>query len=115
VGDIQDEFDADLQEYKKISDDEFIVEGALGLYEVNDLIGMELESADVSTIGGYVTHLLGHLPRPGEEVRIDGYVVVVTKADGRRVDQLHFKKLPEEATPAKEEGEGAESAAREKV
>ena len=97
VGDIQDEFDADAQEYKKISDDEFIIEGALGLYEVNDLIGLELESADVSTIGGYVTHLLGHLPRPGEQVRIDGYLVVVTKADGRRVDQLHFKKLPVES------------------
>jgi len=97
VGDIQDEFDADAQEYKKISDDEFIIEGALGLYEVNDLVGLELESAEVSTIGGYVTHLLGHLPRPGEQVRIDGYLVVVTKADGRRVDQLHFKKLPVES------------------
>ena len=97
VGDIQDEFDADAQEYKKISDDEFIIEGALGLYEVNDLVGLELESAEVSTIGGYVTHLLGHLPRPGEQVPIDGYLVVVTKADGRRVDQLHFKKLPVES------------------
>lgn len=104
VGDIQDEFDVDDQEYKKISDEEFIVEGALGLYEVNDLIGLELESADVSTIGGYVTHLLGHLPRPGEQVRIDGYLVVVTKADGRRVDQLHFKKLPAESAPNAPEG-----------
>ena len=100
VGDIHDEFDAEDQEYKKISDDEFIVEGALGLYEVNDLIGLELESSDVSTIGGYVTHLLGHLPRPGEQVRIDGYLVVVTKADGRRVDQLHFKKLAAESASA---------------
>jgi CBS domain containing-hemolysin-like protein len=110
VGDIQDEFDADMQEYKKISDDEFIVEGALGLYEVNDLVGLELESADVSTIGGYVTHLLGHLPRVGEQVRIDGYVVIVTKADGRRVDELHFKKIEEEPKPEKKEGE--ESAAK---
>jgi CBS domain containing-hemolysin-like protein len=108
VGDIQDEFDADLAEYKKISDDEFIIEGALGLYEVNDLIGLELESSDVSTIGGYVTHLLGHLPRPGEEVRIDGYLVIVTKAEGRRVSQLHFKKMPEE-----KKTEGAESAVKE--
>jgi CBS domain containing-hemolysin-like protein len=112
VGDIQDEFDADLAEYKKISDDEFIIEGALGLYEVNDLMGLELESSDVSTIGGYVTHLLGHLPRPGEQVQIDGYMVIVTKADGRRVNQLHFKKLAEEK---KTEGAGAESAAREKA
>jgi CBS domain containing-hemolysin-like protein len=115
VGDIQDEFDADLQEYKKISDSEFIIEGALGLYEVNDLIGMELESADVSTIGGYVTHLLGHLPRVGEQVRIDGYVVIVTKADGRRVDQLHFKKVIEEPAPAKPAGDGPQPGAGEKA
>jgi CBS domain containing-hemolysin-like protein len=115
VGDIQDEFDADLQEYKKISDDEFIIEGALGLYEVNDLIGLELESADVSTIGGYVTHLLGHLPRPGEQVRIDGYLVIVTKADGRRVDQLHFKKLPEETPSQNPEAENSEASARERA
>jgi Mg2+/Co2+ transporter CorC len=69
----------------------------------------------VSTIGGYVTHLLGHLPRPGEHVRIDGYEVIVTKANGRRVDQLHFKKLPEEPAPAKPDAaEAAEAPAREK-
>ncbi|MGA3169889.1 MAG: hemolysin family protein [Chthoniobacteraceae bacterium] len=102
VGDIQDEFDADQQEYKRIGEDEFILEGALGLYEVNDLIGLDLESSDVSTIGGYVTHLLGHLPRPGEQVPIDGYMVVVTKADGRRIDQLHFKKIPAKSTASPE-------------
>jgi Mg2+/Co2+ transporter CorC len=52
-----------------------------------------LESADVSTIGGYVTHLLGHLPKQGEQVKIDNYLVTVSQSDGRRVNQLHFKKL----------------------
>jgi CBS domain containing-hemolysin-like protein len=103
VGDIQDEFDADTHEYKKISDEEFIIEGALGLYEVNELVGLELESAEVSTIGGYVTHMLGHLPKPGEEVTIDAYKVIVTKADGRRVNQLHFKKAPEPKPTVKDE------------
>lgn len=40
VGDIQDEFDADDLEYKRVADGEFIVKGALGLYEVNDLIDL---------------------------------------------------------------------------
>jgi len=108
VGDIQDEFDVERPEYRKISDEEFVVEGALGLYEVNDLIGLELQSSEVSTIGGYVTHLLGHLPKPGEKVRIEGYEVIVTKADGRRVDQLHFKKLPEEVGAEAEPSNEAE-------
>ena len=93
VGDIQDEFDFEKEEFHKISANEFSVDGALGLYELNELAKLELESADVSTVGGYVTHLLGHLPRQGEQVNIDNYLVTVSQSDGRRVNQLHFKKL----------------------
>lgn len=95
VGVIQDEFDVDQHEYKQINDREFLVEGTLGLYELHDLAGLELESADVSTIGGYVTHLLGHLPKQGEQVQIEDYAVTITQTDGRRVVQVHFKKLEE--------------------
>lgn len=102
VGDIQDEFDSDKEEFRKINENEFSVAGSLGLYELNDATGLELESADVSTIGGYVTHLFGHLPKQGEQVRIDNYLVTVSQTDGRRVGQLHFRKLTESSseTPA---------------
>jgi len=93
VGDIQDEFDAENPEFRRVNADEFTVEGSLGLYELHDLAGLELESPDVSTIGGYVTHLLGHLPKQGEHVRIEDYEVTITQTDGRRVGQVHFKRL----------------------
>jgi CBS domain containing-hemolysin-like protein len=100
VGDIQDEFDADKEEFRRINENEFTVDGTLGLYELNDLAGLELESADVSTIGGYVTHLLGHLPKQGEEIRIGDFQVTVTQADSRRVRQLHFRKLSDSSVAA---------------
>ena len=100
VGDIQDEFDTDKEEFKKINANEFTVDGTLGLYELNDLAKLELESPDVSTIGGYVTHLLGHLPKQGEEVKIDNYCVTVTQSDTRRIRQLHFRKLSESKSEA---------------
>jgi Mg2+/Co2+ transporter CorC len=62
---------------------------------LRDTAGLELDSADVSTIGGYVTHLLGHLPKQGEQVKIDNYLITITQTDGRRVGQLHFKKMSE--------------------
>jgi len=97
VGDIQDEFDSEKEEFRQISANEFSVDGALGLYELNDLAKVDLENPDVSTIGGYVTHMLGHLPKTGEQVKIDGYLVTVSEADNRRVKQLHFKKLSDAA------------------
>src|SRR5438045_8439009 len=63
VGDIQDEFDSEKSEFRKINENEFSVDGALGLYELRDRVGLDWESADVSMIGGYVNALLGHLPK----------------------------------------------------
>jgi len=103
VGDIQDEFDTEKEEFREINENEFSVDGALALYELRDLAGIDLESADVSTIGGYVTHLLGHLPKAGEQVQIDNYLVTISQSDGRRVQQLHFRKL-DEAAARKSEG-----------
>ncbi len=65
VGDIQDEFDTEKAEFREINENEFTVEGAVGLYELQDMADLTLESADVSTIGGYVTHLAG----PSAETR----------------------------------------------
>jgi CBS domain containing-hemolysin-like protein len=103
VGDIQDEFDTEKAEFREINENEFTVEGAVGLYELQDMADLTLESADVSTLGGYVTHLLGHLPQQGEQVRIEDYLVTITKTDGRRVEELHFRKVAE-AAPAEQAG-----------
>ena len=106
VGDIQDEFDQANSEFRRVNEDEFIVEGMLNLYELTDQAGLEIESEDVTTIGGYVTHLLGHLPKVGEKVIIEDYEVTTTKADLRRVLQLHFKRIQKEDDD--DAGEGAD-------
>lgn len=96
VGEIQDEFDIEETEFRRISDDEFVAKGSLGIYELHDLADLRLESTEVSTIGGYVTHLLGHLPKQGEHVRVEDYIATITETDGRRVLQVHFKREPGE-------------------
>jgi CBS domain containing-hemolysin-like protein len=82
-----------------IKENEFSLEGAVGLYELQDMADLTLESSDVSTIGGYVTQLLGHLPKTGEQVQIENYLVTITKSDGRRVEQLHFRKVADAPNP----------------
>jgi CBS domain containing-hemolysin-like protein len=94
VGEIQDEFDRDAPELRKLNENEFDVEGSLGLYELKDLVGLELESEDVSTVGGYVTAQIGHLPQVGEQTRIEEYLVTIKETDGRRVGKVHFKRQP---------------------
>ena len=95
VGDIHDEFDAseeEPREFNRISEDEFEVLGTMPLYELSEEAGLELEDPEVSTVGGYVTHLIGHLPEVGEDVEVEGYLATVTEANGRSVGKLRFKR-----------------------
>lgn len=92
VGEIQDEFDTDEEEYRKVGENEFVLEGGVALHDLDDLLGVKVESSEVSTIGGYLTHELGHLPKKGEKVRVDGYEFTVSQTDGRRVVSVHAKR-----------------------
>ena len=80
-------------EFERLDEDEFLVDGGLPLHELRDLAGLEWKDEDVTTVGGYVVRRLGHLPRVGEQVRIDGYIITVEQADGRRVCQLRFQRI----------------------
>ncbi len=93
VGEIKDEFDQEpTREFVRLNPEEFVVQGQLNLYELQELADLHLEDPEVSTIGGYVIQLLGHLPKQGEQVQIEDYVVTITQTDGLRIFQLHFKK-----------------------
>lgn len=97
VGDIQDEFDNEHSTFVRINDEEFVVEGSVTL---NDLEGyvpeLYLESGEVTTVGGYITQKLERFPEVGETLVILGYEAKVTSTDGRRVGQIHFRKLEED-------------------
>ena len=45
-------------------------------------------SETVETIGGFVTDHLGHVPRRGEFVEVDGVRFEIQRADARRVHLL---------------------------
>jgi len=107
VGDIQDEFDNEASGFTPVNDDEFVVEGSLTLNELSDHAPeLELESGEVTTVGGYVTQKIGRFPEVGDVIEILGYEAKVTSASERRVGQLHFRRL---TTEEEEGGETAEA------
>ncbi len=91
VGEIRDEYDEDEEDLiRKISDREYEVDAALKLDDLNDQIGLELESKDYDSIGGFVIGLLDHLPEAGEEVVHENVRLVVDKVDRNRIEIIHI-------------------------
>ncbi len=69
VGEIRDEYDQD--EEKSLIESapgEYSVAAAMKINDINDRLGLELESEDYDSVGGLVIGLLDHLPDEGEEV-----------------------------------------------
>jgi len=104
VGDIHDEFDSEPSPFTRINNAEFVVEGTLSLNDLAEYVPeLFLDSDEVATIGGHITQQLGRFPEVGETVDILGYEARVTSADGRRVGQIHFRKLPPVPSSSKDD------------
>ena len=100
VGEIEDEFDLPgktASGFERIGPDEFAVDGKLPLYSLSELSDVDLDSDEVSTIGGYITSHLGHLPASGEKTSLEGYDVTITSVDSRKILRLHFRRIPVES------------------
>lgn len=96
VGDIRDEYDEDEEdEVKEIAPDEYLVSGSAKLDNLNDRLGLELESEDYDSIGGLVIGLLEHLPEEGEEVSCENIRLVVEHVEKNRIDKIRLFIQPE--------------------
>ena len=97
VGEIQDEFDNERSAFTRISATEFLTDGTTALVELADYEEeLYLESGEVTTVGGYITQQLARFPEVGETITILGWEAKVTSTDGRRVGQIHFRRLDSE-------------------
>lgn len=105
VGEIRDEYDEDEEDFiRRLGPSEYVVEASMHLDDLNDLLGLSLESEDYDSIGGFMIGLLDHLPEQGEEVTFQNLRLVADQVDGNRIDKVHIylteepKEQPEEET-----------------
>lgn len=58
VGNIQDEYDKEENEYQKLSDTEYIIDGWISVDEVEDLLGIKIpDDTEYDTLGGVVVDM----------------------------------------------------------
>ncbi len=94
VGEIEDEYDVnDEMLIKKHSETQFIVKAFAPIEDFNQYFDCKLDEEEFDTIGGLVTHALGHLPKRGETVTIQNFRFRVLHADNRRIRLLRVTTL----------------------
>ncbi len=96
VGNIQDEYDNEEEEFSKISEDAYNLDGSLAPSEVEQILDIEIpDSEEYDTIGGYIIDLLGRIPTADEhpEVVIDGYRFTVLNTEDWHIDRVLAEKI----------------------
>ena len=106
MGDIDDEYDEEDPEIQKISEDTYVMEGSMDLDDIDEELGIGLESDNSETIGGFIIDILGEIPDDddiGKVVEFENYRFRVDSVKDRRIDQITMTILP-----VPEEGKSAD-------
>lgn len=94
VGEIRDEYDEDEEdEVRELAPDEYLVNGSAKLDDLNERLGLKLESEDYDSIGGLVIGLLDHLPEEGESVEYENLRFVVEHVEKNRIEKIRIQPI----------------------
>jgi putative hemolysin len=108
VGEIQDEYDEEEPLIVRISDDEARIDGRADVDDLAELFdtNLGLEDADqYDTVGGLIYHRIGGVPKPGDQVIVDGLTLTVETTDGRRVGKVLVVRDRDAGDPADDEAD----------
>ena len=95
VGEIWDEHDEVIEEFKKQEDGSYLISCNADLTDLFDLFSIRGE-CDANTVSGWVMEQIGRVPEEGDRFQAEGLDVTVTRVDHRRVMEIRVEVLPEE-------------------
>ncbi|MBI4575429.1 MAG: HlyC/CorC family transporter [Planctomycetes bacterium] len=104
VGDVYDEFDTEEPPVRRLAEGRFQVDGRLSWRDWGELFHLDLgpEPARATTLAGFVTALLGRVPREGDRVAFGDLKLTVDRVRRRRIHRLKVEledESPAEGTP----------------
>ena len=92
VGDIDDARDGQVRPaVQRVSERVYVIDGNVSIHEWAEAFRMDLPPGRVTTVGGFVTSLLGRIPKEGEQVRYRNLRITVLSLRGRRVHELQVE------------------------
>ena len=95
MGEIRDPYDLEKSPVSQINDENFIVDGKISIYDLEEEIeGMSFpEDRDYDTLGGLILDNLEDIPKQGQSVVHDEWMIKVLDLDGNRITKVQITKI----------------------
>ena len=88
VGDIWDEHDEVIEDYKEISENTFRIDCGGNLEDFSEFFDLDIES-DSITINGWIMEVMDKIPACGDHFSFENLDITVTETDFHRVSTIH--------------------------
>jgi len=98
VGDIQEEHEREEAPLVRLEDDSYLARGSASVEDLESLLGITIKAEGFETVSGLIYSVLGHIPREGESLEVNGLRLEVLKADKRRIERVRVTRLAETKT-----------------
>jgi magnesium and cobalt transporter len=93
VGEIQDEFDKEVDEFIKIEENKFLVDPRISLTELNSRLGSEFEEEEIDTLGGLIFMIFGRIPNKNDKIEYKNYLFTIESISGRKIKKVKIETL----------------------
>lgn len=91
VGNIQDEYDQEDEEFEKIDNNTYLLDGGIEIEQISKLFDIEMESDQhTETLGGLITNTLGYIPEDSTVpiITVNGIEFTVLEVEERRITRV---------------------------
>lgn len=93
VGELQDELDNEEAMYTKLSDNSYLVNAAMDLDELNEILDTNFIYENVNSVGGMILSELEHIPHINENVTVDRIQFTITQMIKTRIQKVLIRDL----------------------
>jgi CBS domain containing-hemolysin-like protein len=100
VGELGEEDDDETADVDVEGNGTVTANGGVDIEDFVDSTGIEVPEGDYHTLGGFVFHTLGRVPRTGDAFDANGARYEVLQMDGRRVSLVRIHRTPQEGASA---------------
>ena len=92
VGEIDDEYDKEEPQWRALQDGSLMIYAKEDVEDVESFFGVKLPEGPYESVGGFIIHQLGHLPKAGEIVELDTLTFKVVSATKRHIKTVKIQR-----------------------
>jgi len=89
VGEIEDEYDIDQDNYiKQLTDKEYLVSGLIPIEEFNEKFDTSFSNKELDTLGGIVLQNFSRFPKLNDSIVIEDIRFVISSLENKRISSI---------------------------